>query len=46
MGQVVLRTSANGSGLTTINAASLPEGIYVVSVVSGNQVVSKKVSIR
>lgn len=46
MGQVILRTSANGNGLTTINAASLPEGIYVVSVVSGNQVVSKKVSIR
>ncbi len=45
-GQVVLRGSANGNGLTTINANSLPEGIYIVNVVTGNQSVSKKVSIR
>ncbi|MHC1776447.1 MAG: T9SS type A sorting domain-containing protein [Lentimicrobium sp.] len=45
-GQVVLRGSVNGSGLTTIHAGWLPEGIYIVSVVTGNQSVSKKVSIR
>jgi hypothetical protein len=45
-GQVVLRGSANGNGLTTIHAGSLPEGIYIVNVVTGNQSVSKKVSIR
>jgi hypothetical protein len=46
LGQVVLRTLSSGNSVTSINAASLPEGIYVVSVLAGNQSVSKKVVIR
>lgn len=46
LGQVVLQGKAGNSGLTVISTGSLNDGIYVVSVVSGKQSVSKKISLR
>ena len=43
LGQELIRTTANGNGVSTINAGNLSDGIYLVSVISGNSVVSKKV---
>ena len=45
LGQVIMSSQTNGSGLTTLNTGSLQNGVYLVSVVSGGQVVSRKVSI-
>lgn len=42
-GQVVLSSRTNGSGLHSVNAASLPKGVYVVSVISNGQAISRKV---
>jgi autotransporter-associated beta strand protein len=46
LGQVVLQGKAGNAGLTVIGTGSLNDGIYVVTVVSGKQAVSKKISIR
>ena len=46
LGQVVLHGKAGNAGLTVIGTGSLNDGIYVVTVVSGKQAVSKKISIR
>jgi len=46
LGQVVLQSNAGNSGLMVIGTGSLNDGIYVVTVVSGKQAVSKKISIR
>jgi len=43
LGQEMISTSVNGSELNTINAGNLASGVYVVSIISGNNVVSKKV---
>ncbi|KAF0196253.1 MAG: Uncharacterized protein FD166_2555 [Bacteroidetes bacterium] len=43
LGQEMIRTSVNGSELNTINAGNLASGVYVVSIISGNSLVSKKV---
>ncbi len=45
-GQLVLQSKTNGKLLTTLNASALNSGVYVVSVNSGDQVMSKKVVIR
>ncbi|MFH1121323.1 MAG: T9SS type A sorting domain-containing protein [Bacteroidota bacterium] len=45
-GQLVLQESARGKSLTAINANTLPNGVYIVSLVSGEQVVSRKVVLR
>jgi hypothetical protein len=42
-GQEVLTTQANGNGLHRIDASSLPNGVYVVSCILPNEVVSGKV---
>jgi hypothetical protein len=42
-GQVVMSSRTNGSGLHTLNAAVLPKGVYVVSVISNGQAISRKV---
>jgi hypothetical protein len=42
-GQVVMSSRTNGSGLHSLNAASLPKGVYVVSVISNGQAISRKV---
>ena len=46
LGQEVLSAQAAGSTLTTINANSLPNGVYIVSMVANNKVVSQKVVIN
>ncbi|MBW6492258.1 MAG: T9SS type A sorting domain-containing protein [Lentimicrobium sp.] len=43
LGQVLQRSLSKGSSLTTINAGNLPKGIYVVTVLSEGQSVSRKV---
>jgi hypothetical protein len=43
LGQVVQRTMAKGNDLTILNAGNLPKGIYVVSVFSNGQSISRKV---
>jgi autotransporter-associated beta strand protein len=45
VGQVVLKRDVSGENLQTINAGNLTPGIYVVSLISGSQVVSEKVVI-
>jgi len=45
LGQVMLHASVN-SGLNTIDGSNLNEGIYLVNVISGNSVVSKKVVLK
>jgi len=42
-GQIVMRTKATTSGLTTLNVEKLPKGVYVVSVLSGGKLISRKV---
>jgi hypothetical protein len=42
-GQVVMSSRTNGSGLHSLNAAVLPKGVYVVSVISNGQAISRKV---
>ncbi|KAF0200167.1 MAG: hypothetical protein FD170_3720 [Bacteroidetes bacterium] len=42
-GQVLMRTEATGSGLTTLNAEKLPKGVYVVSLIAGGKQISRKV---
>lgn len=46
LGQVMISTAINGDGVNTINARNLSDGIYLVSVISGNSVVSKKVVLQ
>ena len=46
LGQVVASRNANGTGAQVINTANLTAGVYVVSVVTGNQVRSEKVVIK
>jgi len=46
LGQVVVSRNANGTGAQVINTANLTAGVYVVSVVTGKQVVSEKVVIK
>ncbi|MFH1121317.1 MAG: T9SS type A sorting domain-containing protein [Bacteroidota bacterium] len=43
LGQVMKNSSVNGGGLHTIDGSALTDGIYLVNVISGNSVVSKKV---
>ncbi|MFH1121319.1 MAG: choice-of-anchor J domain-containing protein [Bacteroidota bacterium] len=43
LGQEMIRTLVKGSELNTVNAGNLANGVYVVSLISGNKVVSKKV---
>lgn len=43
LGQVVLRGSTNGRSITTLNAGSLQNGVYIVSLVGNGKVVSRKV---
>ena len=45
-GQLVLQGNTNGKSLTTLNAGALPNGIYIVSVVNGEQSISRKVVVR
>jgi hypothetical protein len=45
-GQVVMRSQTNGSGLTTLSTNTLQNGVYLVSVISGNQVVNRKVLVN
>ncbi|MEI8045930.1 MAG: T9SS type A sorting domain-containing protein [Bacteroidota bacterium] len=46
LGQVVASRNANGTGAQVINTANLTAGVYVVSIVTGNQVRSEKVVIK
>ena len=46
LGQVMISTAINGDGVNTVNARNLSDGIYLVSVISGNSVVSKKVVLQ
>jgi hypothetical protein len=43
LGQVVLRTKTNGNPLTTVNAAALQSGVYIVSFSENGNVESKKI---
>ncbi|MFZ4707443.1 MAG: YDG domain-containing protein, partial [Bacteroidales bacterium] len=43
LGQIMLRARTSGNALTTLNANSLPNGVYVVSLVSGSKSVSRKI---
>lgn len=43
MGRTVKRVQLNGGGLSTINAAGLPKGAYIVTAVSASGSVSAKV---
>jgi hypothetical protein len=45
-GQLVMQAKTGGNTLSTLNASALGNGIYVVNVVMGNQVISRKVVIR
>jgi len=45
-GQVVLQGSTGGKSLTTINANGLNDGIYIVSIVSGEQTISRKIVLK
>ncbi len=42
-GQVVMQRNTGGSGLVTLNAASLPKGVYIVTVQGEGARVSRKV---
>ena len=42
-GRVVMAERVNGNGLSMLNAAKLPKGVYVVTAVAGSRVVSAKV---
>ncbi len=44
-GQVVLRGQTNGNTLTSINAISLQNGLYILSLVEKNKVLSQKIII-
>lgn len=46
LGQVVMQNKTNGNSLTTLNAGNLQNGVYVVSLVGNNKVVSKKIVIE
>lgn len=45
-GQLVMQGRTGGNTLSTFNTSALGTGIYVVNVVMGNQVISRKVAIR
>ncbi|KAF0196257.1 MAG: hypothetical protein FD166_2559 [Bacteroidetes bacterium] len=45
-GQLVLQGNTGGKSLTTINAGALPDGVYIVSLVNGEQVVSRKIVLK
>lgn len=45
-GQLMLLGNASDNELTVLNAKSLPNGVYIVTVTDGSQVVSRKVIIR
>ncbi len=45
LGQVVLRTKVNGNLLTKLDSGNLPNGIYILSMVLNNKVVSKKIAL-
>jgi hypothetical protein len=46
LGQVVMHCQTNGNNLTALNASALHNGVYMVTVISGSQVVSRKVLIN
>lgn len=46
VGQVVMRGKTGGNALTTLNAGILQNGVYVVSLIGNNKVVSKKVVVN
>lgn len=43
LGQVVLRGKTSGNHLTTLNASTLQNGVYVISLSGNNKVASKKI---
>ncbi len=43
LGQVVLRSQTNGNSLTKLNVNSIPNGVYVVSLVGNSKMVSEKI---
>jgi len=45
MGQILMRSHTNGNNLTTLNVATLQNGLYVVSLVGNNKKVSEKIII-
>ncbi len=45
-GQVVLQGNTGGKSLTTINANGLRDGIYIVSIISGEQTISRKIVLQ
>ncbi|MBK6347562.1 MAG: T9SS type A sorting domain-containing protein, partial [Bacteroidales bacterium] len=45
-GQVVLQGNTGGKSLATFNATSLHDGIYIVSLVTGEQTISRKIVYR
>lgn len=42
-GRVVQQSKTNGSSLTTLNVSNLPHGVYVVNIISGKQLLSRKI---
>jgi hypothetical protein len=46
LGQVVLRCQTHGNSLTTLDVEQLQNGVYVVSLVGGNKVESRKIVVR
>lgn len=42
-GRVVQQSKTNGSSLTTLNVSSLLHGVYVVNIISGKQLLSRKI---
>ena len=46
LGQVMMSTTTTGDGVNSINGRNLADGIYLVSIISGNSVVSKKVVLQ
>ena len=46
LGQIILHNQTNGDALTNLNVNSFPYGVYVVSLVSNNKIVSKKIVLQ
>ncbi len=46
LGQQVLRNETNGNSRTVLNAQSLPNGVYIVSMIVNNKTISQKVVVN
>ena len=46
IGQVVLRSNINNSAPYSVSTSDLPEGVYVVSIISGSKTESRKVVVK